>query len=167
MMNHPCPKSVLVIGGGDGGTVREVLKHKTVEKVVLCEIDDMVIEVSKKYLPTIACKLDDPKVEIRVEDAIEYIKDKKNQFDIILIDSTDPMGPGVGLFTEEFYCRRSHLLKIEKLVHRKIRSMAPRMKGEWFEIPMEDLEEVKSIIRIHRIQYEDNEIALKYGLPIF
>ena len=111
MMNHPCPKSVLVIGGGDGGTVREVLKHKTVEKVVLCEIDDMVIEVSKKYLPTIACKLDDPKVEIRVEDAIEYIKDKKNQFDIILIDSTDPMGPGVGLFTEEFYTNVKESLK--------------------------------------------------------
>lgn len=71
------------------------------------------------------------------------------------------------LFAEEFYCRRSHLLKIEKLVHRKIRSIAPRMKGEWFEISMEDLEEVKSIIRIHRIQYEDNKIALKYGLVIF
>ncbi len=111
MMNHPCPKSVLVIGGGDGGTVREVLKHNTVEKVVLCEIDDMVIEASKKYLPTIACKLDDPKVEIRVEDAIEYIKDKKDMFDIILIDSTDPMGPGVGLFTEEFYTNVMNSLK--------------------------------------------------------
>lgn len=111
MMNHPCPKSVLVIGGGDGGTVREVLKHKTVEKVVLCEIDDMVIEVSKKYLPTIACELDNPKVEIKVEDAIEYIKDKKDMFDIILIDSTDPMGPGVGLFTEEFYTNVKDSLK--------------------------------------------------------
>ena len=87
MMNHPCPKTVLVIGGGDGGTVREILKHKTVEKVVLCEIDDMVVEVSKKYLPTISCKLDDPKVEIRIEDAFKYIKDKKNMFDIILIDT--------------------------------------------------------------------------------
>lgn len=111
MMNHKCPKNVLVIGGGDGGTVREVLKHKTVEKVVLCEIDEMVIEVSKKYLPTIACELDNPKVEIRVEDAIEYIKDKKNMFDVILIDSTDPMGPGVGLFTEEFYTNVKESLK--------------------------------------------------------
>ncbi len=111
MMNHPCPKTVLVIGGGDGGTVREILKHKTVEKVVLCEIDDMVIEVSKKYLPTISCKLDDPKVEIKIEDAIKYIKDKKNMFDIILIDTTDPMGPGVGLFTEEFYTNVKDSLK--------------------------------------------------------
>lgn len=103
MMHHPNPKTVLVIGGGDGGTVREVLKHDTVEKVVLCEIDGMVIDVCKKYLPTLSCELDNPKCEILVEDAIEYIKDKENMFDIILIDSTDPMGPGEGLFTDEFY----------------------------------------------------------------
>ena len=111
MMNHKCPKSVLVIGGGDGGTVREVLKHDTVEKVILCEIDGMVIDVCKKYLPTIAGELDNPKVEILVEDAIEYIKTKKDEFDIILIDSTDPMGPGEGLFTEEFYTNVKNSLK--------------------------------------------------------
>ena len=103
MMHHKNPKTVLVIGGGDGGTIREVLKHKTVEKAVLCEIDGMVIDACKKYLPTMAGELDNPKVEIKVEDAIEFIKDKENEYDIILIDSTDPMGPGEGLFTEEFY----------------------------------------------------------------
>lgn len=111
MMNHKCPKSVLVIGGGDGGTVREVLKHNTVEKVVLCEIDGMVIDACKKYLPTIAGKLDDSRVEILVQDAIEYIKDKENEFDVVLIDSTDPMGPGEGLFTEEFYTNVKKSLK--------------------------------------------------------
>lgn len=111
MMNHKNPKSVLVIGGGDGGTVREVLKHDTVEKVVLCEIDGMVIDVCKKHLPTIAGELDNPKVEILVEDAIEYIKNKENEFDIVLIDSTDPMGPGEGLFTEEFYTNVKKSLK--------------------------------------------------------
>ena len=111
MMNHKNPKSVLVIGGGDGGTVREVLKHDTVEKVVLCEIDEMVIDACKKYLPTIAGKLDDPKVEVLVEDAIVYIKNKENEFDIVLIDSTDPMGPGEGLFTEEFYTNVKKSLK--------------------------------------------------------
>jgi len=111
MMNHTCPKSVLVIGGGDGGTVREVLKHSTVKKVVLCEIDAMVIDVCKKHLPTIAGKLDDPRVKILVEDAIEYIKTKQKEFDIVLIDSTDPMGPGEGLFTEEFYTNVKKSLK--------------------------------------------------------
>jgi len=111
MMNHKCPKTVLVIGGGDGGTVREVLKHKTVKKVILCEIDGMVIDACKKFLPTIAGKLDDSRVEVLVEDAIEFIKDKKNEYDIVLIDSTDPMGPGEGLFTEEFYTNVKNSLK--------------------------------------------------------
>ena len=111
MMHHKSPKTVLVIGGGDGGTVREVLKHDTVEKVILCEIDGMVIDACKKYLPTISCELDNPKCEILVEDAIEYIKNKENMFDIILIDSTDPMGPGEGLFTEEFYTNVKRSLK--------------------------------------------------------
>lgn len=111
MMHHKNPKSVLVIGGGDGGTVREVLKHDTVEKVILCEIDGMVIDACKKYLPTIAGELDNPKVEVLVQDAIEYIKNKENEFDIVLIDSTDPMGPGEGLFTEEFYTNVKKSLK--------------------------------------------------------
>lgn len=111
MMSHKYPKSVLVIGGGDGGTVREVLKHNTVEKVVLCEIDGMVIDACKKYLPAIAGELGNPKVEVLVQDAIEYVKNKENEFDIILIDSTDPMGPGEGLFTEEFYTNVRKSLK--------------------------------------------------------
>lgn len=111
MMSHKCPKSVLVIGGGDGGTVREVLKHDSVEKVVLCEIDGMVINACKKYLPSIAGKLDNPKVEVLVQDAIEYVKTKENEFDVVLIDSTDPMGPGEGLFTEEFYTNVKKSLK--------------------------------------------------------
>ena len=111
MMHHINPESVLVIGGGDGGTVREVLKHKSVKKVVLCEIDGMVIDACKEFLPTISCGLSDPRVEIKVEDAIEFIKDKKNEYDIVLIDSTDPMGPGEGLFTEEFYTNVKNSLK--------------------------------------------------------
>ena len=111
MMQHKKPESVLVIGGGDGGTVREVLKHNTVKKVVLCEIDGMVIDACKEFLPTISCGLSDPRVEIRVEDAIEFIKDKKDEYDIILIDSTDPIGPGEGLFTDEFYTNVKNSLK--------------------------------------------------------
>ena len=111
MMQHKNPESVLVIGGGDGGTVREVLKHKTVKKVVMCEIDGMVIDACKEFLPTLSCGLTDSRVEIKVEDAIEFIKDKKNEYDIILIDSTDPMGPGEGLFTDEFYTNVKNALK--------------------------------------------------------
>lgn len=111
MNSHPNPERVLVIGGGDGGTVREVLKHDTVKEVVLCEIDGMVIDACKKYLPSIAGMLDDERVDIQVRDGIDYISQQEDAFDIILIDSTDPMGPGEGLFTEEFYSNVNKALK--------------------------------------------------------
>ena len=111
MMHHKNPENVLVIGGGDGGTVREILKHKTVKKVVMCEIDGMVIDACKEFLPTLSCGLSDERVEIKVADAIEFIKDKKAQYDVILIDSTDPMGPGEGLFTDDFYTNIKQALK--------------------------------------------------------
>lgn len=116
MLSHPNPERVLVVGGGDGGTVREVLKHTSVKEVVLCEIDEAVINVSKKYLPSIAGKLDDKKVVINIEDAVEYMKRQKNNFDVILIDSTDPLGPGGGLFTEEFYTNVKNALKKDGVI---------------------------------------------------
>jgi len=100
---HPEPRTVLIIGGGDGGTVRETLKHSSVEQVVLVEIDGKVIEASKKYLPLISSCLDDPKVKVVVTDGIKYLKKTTESFDVILIDSTDPIGPAVGLFEHEFY----------------------------------------------------------------
>ncbi|NLA57805.1 MAG: polyamine aminopropyltransferase [Firmicutes bacterium] len=100
---HPHPRKVAVIGGGDGGTIREVIKHDTVEKAVLVEIDAEVIEASRQYLPEISCGLDDERVEILITDGIEHIRESKNTYDVIIIDSTDPVGPAVGLFTPEFY----------------------------------------------------------------
>lgn len=103
MNAHKDPKRVLVIGGGDGGVIREVIKHPSVEKAVLCEIDEAVVRVSKKYLPTIAGKLDDPKVEVLFADGVKHIKEHTDYYDVIIVDSTDPVGPAVGLFQKEFY----------------------------------------------------------------
>ena len=100
---HPNPRKVAVIGGGDGGTIREIVKHDTVEKAVLVEIDAEVIEASRRYLPEISCGLDDERVEDLVADGIEHIRQSKNVYDVIIIDSTDPVGPAVGLFAPEFY----------------------------------------------------------------
>jgi len=97
------PRRVLVIGGGDGGTVREVLKHKSVEKVTLVEIDEKVIEAAKMFLPEISCGLSDPRAEIIVDDGIKHVRENKNTYDMIVVDSTDPVGPAVGLFGAEFY----------------------------------------------------------------
>lgn len=103
MFTHPEPKKALVIGGGDGGTVREVLRHKSVEKVVLCEIDRRVCEVSQEYLPSIGGWLQDPRVELVFADGIRYVMERENEFDVIIVDAPDPEGPAVGLFEGDFY----------------------------------------------------------------
>jgi spermidine synthase len=103
LFTHPNPKKVAVIGGGDGGAIREILKHPVVEKAYLVEIDSRVVEVSKKYLPEISGALSDSRVEVRIEDGIEFIGRNKNAFDVVLVDSTDPVGPAVGLFMRDFY----------------------------------------------------------------
>lgn len=101
MLTHGDASRVLVIGGGDGGTVRELLKHP-VKEIHLVEIDKEVIETSKKYFPTISCGLSDPRVKIYFEDGIEFVK-KNTGYDVVIVDSTDPIGPAVGLFSAEFY----------------------------------------------------------------
>lgn len=100
---HAAPKDVLIIGGGDGGLLREVVKNPTVRRAVLCEIDERVPAVSKQYLPELAVGFDDPKAEVVIGDGIKYVADHKDSFDVILCDSTDPVGPSVGLFSREFY----------------------------------------------------------------
>ncbi len=105
LFTHPCPKKVLVIGGGDGGSIREIMKHPSVEQAVLCEIDGLVIEQSIQHLPSISCAIDgtNPRVKLHVDDGLAYIREHQDEFDVILVDSTDPIGPAVGLFEEDFY----------------------------------------------------------------
>ncbi|GAB6179546.1 polyamine aminopropyltransferase [Desulfotomaculum defluvii] len=103
LMIHPEPKSVLIIGGGDGGTVREILKHPSVETIDLIEIDERVIEVSKRWLPEISHALGSEKVNIRIVDGLKYTKQCDASYDIIIVDCTDPSGPSMNLFAKEFY----------------------------------------------------------------
>ncbi len=115
MLTHPALTTapsierVLVIGGGDGGTVREVLRHPDVQQCVMIEIDEMVVNASKQHLPGIGTAWNDPRLEVRFIDAIEYVnKSTDAPYDVILLDGTDPVGPGAVLFDESFYadCRR-------------------------------------------------------------
>lgn len=96
-------KNVLVIGAGDGGTVRELTRYNTIEKIDMVEIDKMVVDVCRKFFPQTACKLDDPRVKLYFEDGLKFVRSKENSYDLIIVDSTDPFGPGEGLFTKEFY----------------------------------------------------------------
>lgn len=108
LCSHPHPRRVLVIGGGDGGLVREVLRHPTVEEVTMVEIDRGVVEACRDYLPTLSGALDDDRVKLVFQDGIEYVRQSPGGFDVILVDSTDPGGPSLGLFSRAFYqdCHR-------------------------------------------------------------
>ncbi len=103
LFTHPNPKSVLVIGGGDGGTVREVVKHKSVEKVHFVELDGEVVKACKEHLPTLSCEIDNPKVSVIITDGIKYVAETENKYDVIIVDCPDPVGPAKGLFEKEFY----------------------------------------------------------------
>ncbi len=107
---HPDPRRVLIIGGGDGGTLREVVRHPGVEEAVMVEIDEAVVELSKEYLPTVACAFDDPKANLIIGDGLAHVRDAApGSYDVILVDSTDPVDAAVELFTPEFYrhCHRA------------------------------------------------------------
>lgn len=103
MAVHPDPRRALVIGAGDGGVVRELCRYPELEHIDLVEIDPLVVEVCRKYLPKTACKLDDPRVHIHYADGLKFIRACEDAYDLIIVDSTDPFGPGEGLFTKEFY----------------------------------------------------------------
>ncbi len=102
---NPNIKNVLIIGGGDGGTAREISRYKSIKKIDMVEIDERVVRLSQKYLPQTANQLEnDRRINLFFEDGLAFVNNQKDgTYDLILVDSTDPIGPGEGLFTEEFY----------------------------------------------------------------
>lgn len=104
ILAHGSAQSVLIIGGGDGGALEEILKHKDIQKVTMVEIDETVVEMSKKYLTSICgTSFDDPRTDLRIADGIDFVANCKDRYDVIIVDSTDPIGPGEVLFTKDFY----------------------------------------------------------------
>ena len=108
---HPKPETVLVIGGGDGGILREVGRHACVTTMDFCEIDEMVITVSKQFLPDLACGFDDPRVNVFIGDGAAFVRGKTGVYDVIIVDSSDPIGPGEVLFKKPFYESLKNALK--------------------------------------------------------
>jgi spermidine synthase len=116
LSSHPDPKRVLIVGGGDGGVLREVLRHKSVEKATLIDIDEEVINASKRFLPTISAALEDPRADVKPMDAMVYIKAAKEEFDVAIVDSTDPVEFAAGLFESPFYRDIHNALKKDGMV---------------------------------------------------
>ena len=103
LATNPGIRKVLVIGAGDGGAVRELLRYKTITHIDMVEIDEQVVKVCKEYLPSTACGLNEERVHLYYEDGLKFVRRKEAEYDLIIVDSTDPFGPGEGLFTREFY----------------------------------------------------------------
>lgn len=120
MLVHPAlvmcrePARILVVGGGDGGAVREVLRYPAVRQVVLAELDEQVVELSRAFLPGIAGCIGDPRVQVRIGDGVEYLAAAADaSFDVILVDAPDPVGPAAGLFGDAFYREAARVLTPE------------------------------------------------------
>lgn len=144
MAVNPNIRKILVIGAGDGGTVRELTRYEAVEAIDMVEIDKKVVDVCMEHIPQTASRLNDERVNLYFEDGLKFVKTKTNEYDLIIVDSTDPIGPGVELFTQEFYENCFNALKEDGIlvnqhespyykreadamqrVHKKIRSIFP------------------------------------------
>lgn len=110
---HPSPTDVLIIGGGDGGTLREVLKHKVVKRALVVELDREVIEASKEFLPTLSTGFADPRTQVLEGEGADFLAQTKKRFDLIIVDSTDPVGPAESLFTSRCFTHAFSALKAE------------------------------------------------------
>lgn len=130
LFTHPNPKKVLVIGGGDGGSLREALRHKSVEKCVMVEIDKMVVDACREHIPQTAIALDDQRAELIIDDGIKYAKETSEKFDVILVDSTDPIGPATPLFNVDFYKDLYRILNDDGIV-------VSQCENPYFELEMQ------------------------------
>jgi spermidine synthase len=147
LFTHPNPENVLVVGGGDGGVIREVLKHPSVKKATLAEIDGKVIEYSKIYLPEIAGELENPRVEVKVGDGFMHIAESEQEYDVIMVDSTEPVGPAVNLFTKGFYAGISKALKEDGIFVAQCDN--PWFKADLIRQVQADVKEIFPITRLY------------------
>ncbi len=147
LYSHPNPRDVLIIGGGDGGTAREVFKHPEVGHLDLVEIDEVVIEVARRYFPEVSCELDNPLLTILPTDGIEFIKTKKDAYDVILVDSTDPVGPAEGLITSTFYHDAFQALREDGII--AVQAESPFFYPDWVTKIHQNLRNVFPLVKLY------------------
>lgn len=145
---HPKPRRVLVIGGGDGGTVREVLRHKSVETCVLVEIDGLVVEASRKYISQTAGALSDKRVRVLIEDGVKFVSETSRKFDVVIVDSTEPFGPAKELFGPSFYKNVKRILTKDGVV-------ASQAGSPFYEITT-----IKNLFKITKLIFPVVEVCL-------
>lgn len=144
---HPAPRRVLVVGGGDGGSVREVLRHPGVESVVLAELDPAVVDACRRHLPGIACGLSDPRVEFAFGDGVAYLATRQDEFDAVLVDAPDPVGPATGLFESGFYRTAARALRRGGVF--AAQSESPFLNGQLISRVQSDLRAAFGLARLY------------------
>ncbi len=144
---HPQPEKVLIIGGGDGGVAREVLRHKSITQCVLVEIDKMVVDVSKQYFPDIACSFTDSRLQLNIQDGVQFVKETNQKFDVVLVDSTDPLGPAKPLFSEKFYKDVSIMLEEDGIL--VVQAESPFFEIETQKFILQSLKSIFPLISLY------------------
>jgi spermidine synthase len=145
---HPKPRNVLVIGGGDGGTVREVLKHRSVERCILVEIDALVVDASRKYIPQTAGALSDKRARVLIADGVKFVAETELKFDVVIVDSTEPFGPAKELFGPSFYKNVKRILTEDGIVASQAGS------------PFYEISTIKNLFRITEKIFPVVEVSL-------
>jgi spermidine synthase len=145
---HPKPRRVLVIGGGDGGSVREVLKHRSVERCVLVEIDGLVVSASRKYIPQTAGALADKRATVLIDDGVKFVAETQEKFDVVIVDSTEPFGPAKELFGPAFYKNVKRILTEDGIVASQAGS------------PFYEISTIKNLFRITKKIFPVVEVCL-------
>lgn len=147
MFSHPAPRDALIIGGGDGGTLREICKHDVLQSIDMVEIDDRVVQASKEYLPSIAAAFGDPRVKLHFRDGIQFVKNPPRQYDLVIVDSSDPVGPAQQLFTKEFYTNIFKCLKDDGMM--VVQSESPLFYKDVFTSVYRNISSVFPITRVY------------------
>ncbi len=147
MNGHPHPQDVLIIGGGDGGAVREAVKHQHLRHLDLVEIDQRVVEISQQYFPRVASAFADPRVNLHFADGFDYIKNPLRQYDLVIVDSSDPVGPSLRLFSVEFYRDLHKILKPDGMA--VVQSESPVFYTDHFAACHANLRQVFPITEVY------------------
>ena len=144
---HPLPTDILIIGGGDGGTLREVLKHETVKRAVVVEMDTEVVQACREFFPAVAVGFADPRTQLVEMDGAEYLARARGEFDLILVDSTDPVGPAQSLFTTSCFSRAFSALKADGMFVAQTESL--HFHGDFVSRVQRGLGEVFGLVKLY------------------
>ena len=164
LFTHPNPKNVLVIGGGDGGTACEAMRHPSVEKCTMVEIDKMVVDACKEFIPSCSKDFDNPKMNLIIGDGVKFVKETTEKFDVIMVDSTDPIGPATPLFGIEFYQDVFNCLNDNGIV-------VSQGESPWYEVTMQnkllqmknELFDVVTCYNFHNLTYPGGYWSFTWG----